>query len=234
MCARPLSPRHAQPDWMGGGLVSRQMMHAPPAAIFFPGVNRPCRVRYSRYLRVRTCPRTSVTASSRRRQRCRHRQRSKIAEPSKASSPGEQRSTLVERHDTLTYEWMEQAQECDRGGGRQCDFDDGHVPGSLKMLACSLRLRSTPCCFTGIGLTIHGTQAWRGSGGFITAGGTTASHQRACCKAVVPGTALAVCTHPYLATPKSCLRRACMVSTPYPRVLRSSSHPPSLDQGLNV
>jgi hypothetical protein len=29
MCARPLSPRHAQPDWMGGGLVSRQMMHAP-------------------------------------------------------------------------------------------------------------------------------------------------------------------------------------------------------------
>jgi hypothetical protein len=37
MCASPLSPRHAQPDWMGGGLVSRQMMHAPPsAAIFFP------------------------------------------------------------------------------------------------------------------------------------------------------------------------------------------------------
>ena len=36
MCARPLSPRHAQPDWMGGGLVSRQMMQAPPlAAIFF-------------------------------------------------------------------------------------------------------------------------------------------------------------------------------------------------------
>jgi hypothetical protein len=31
MCARPLSPRHAQPDWMGGGLVSRQMMHAPPS-----------------------------------------------------------------------------------------------------------------------------------------------------------------------------------------------------------
>ena len=29
MCASPLSPRHAQPDWMGGGLVSRQMMHAP-------------------------------------------------------------------------------------------------------------------------------------------------------------------------------------------------------------
>ena len=25
MCASPLSPRHAQPDWMGGGLVSRQM-----------------------------------------------------------------------------------------------------------------------------------------------------------------------------------------------------------------
>jgi hypothetical protein len=24
MCASPLSPRHAQPDWMGGGLVSRQ------------------------------------------------------------------------------------------------------------------------------------------------------------------------------------------------------------------
>ena len=22
MCASPLSPRHAQPDWMGGGLVS--------------------------------------------------------------------------------------------------------------------------------------------------------------------------------------------------------------------
>ena len=32
MCASPLSPRHAQPDWMGGGLVSRQMMHAPPSA----------------------------------------------------------------------------------------------------------------------------------------------------------------------------------------------------------
>ncbi len=33
MCANPPSPRHAQPDWMpdwmGGGLVSRQMMHAP-------------------------------------------------------------------------------------------------------------------------------------------------------------------------------------------------------------
>ena len=28
-CASPPSPRHAQPDWMGGGLVSRQMMHAP-------------------------------------------------------------------------------------------------------------------------------------------------------------------------------------------------------------
>ena len=38
MCASPLSPRHAQPDWMGGGLVSRQMMHAPPsAAISIPG-----------------------------------------------------------------------------------------------------------------------------------------------------------------------------------------------------
>ena len=35
MCARPLSPRHAQPDWMGGGLVSRQMMHAPPSAAIF-------------------------------------------------------------------------------------------------------------------------------------------------------------------------------------------------------
>jgi hypothetical protein len=34
MCASPLSPRHAQPDWMGGGLVSRQMMHAPPSAAF--------------------------------------------------------------------------------------------------------------------------------------------------------------------------------------------------------
>ena len=32
MCASPLSPRHAQPDWMGGGLASRQMMHAPPSA----------------------------------------------------------------------------------------------------------------------------------------------------------------------------------------------------------
>jgi hypothetical protein len=32
MCASPLSPRHAQPDWMGGGLVSRQMMHTPPSA----------------------------------------------------------------------------------------------------------------------------------------------------------------------------------------------------------
>ena len=37
MCASPLSPRHAQPDWMGGGLVSRQMMHAPPSVIFVPG-----------------------------------------------------------------------------------------------------------------------------------------------------------------------------------------------------
>jgi hypothetical protein len=35
MCARPLSPRHAQPDWIGGGLVSRQMMHAPPSAVIF-------------------------------------------------------------------------------------------------------------------------------------------------------------------------------------------------------
>jgi hypothetical protein len=32
MCASPLLPRHAQPDWMGGGLVSRQMMHAAPSA----------------------------------------------------------------------------------------------------------------------------------------------------------------------------------------------------------
>ncbi len=40
MCASPLSPRHAQPDWMGGGLVSRQMMHAPPsAAISFEGAS---------------------------------------------------------------------------------------------------------------------------------------------------------------------------------------------------
>jgi hypothetical protein len=29
MCASPPSPRHAQPDWMGGGLVSRQMTQAP-------------------------------------------------------------------------------------------------------------------------------------------------------------------------------------------------------------
>ena len=36
MCASPLSPRHAQPDWMGGGLASRQMMHAPPSATIFP------------------------------------------------------------------------------------------------------------------------------------------------------------------------------------------------------
>ena len=35
MCARPPSPRHAQPDWMGGGLVSRQMMHAPPSAAIY-------------------------------------------------------------------------------------------------------------------------------------------------------------------------------------------------------
>jgi hypothetical protein len=28
MCASPPSPRQAQPDWMGGGLVSRQMMQA--------------------------------------------------------------------------------------------------------------------------------------------------------------------------------------------------------------
>jgi hypothetical protein len=35
MCASPLSPRHAQPDWMGGGLVSRQMKHAPPSAAIF-------------------------------------------------------------------------------------------------------------------------------------------------------------------------------------------------------
>ena len=41
MCASPLSPRHAQPDWMGGGLVSRQMMHAPPsAAILVSGQRR--------------------------------------------------------------------------------------------------------------------------------------------------------------------------------------------------
>jgi hypothetical protein len=35
MCASPLSPRHAQPDSMGGGLASRQMMHAPPSAGMF-------------------------------------------------------------------------------------------------------------------------------------------------------------------------------------------------------
>ncbi len=54
MCASPPSPRHAQPDWMGGGLVSRQMTQAPAseaisvhggdegaaAAGDFPGVNR--------------------------------------------------------------------------------------------------------------------------------------------------------------------------------------------------
>ena len=34
MCASPLSPQHAQPDWMGGGLVSRQMMHASPSPPF--------------------------------------------------------------------------------------------------------------------------------------------------------------------------------------------------------
>ena len=40
MCASPLSPRHAQPDWMGGGLVSRQIMHDAlrSAAIPVPGL----------------------------------------------------------------------------------------------------------------------------------------------------------------------------------------------------
>ena len=28
----PQSPRYAQLDWMGGGLMSRQMMHAPTSA----------------------------------------------------------------------------------------------------------------------------------------------------------------------------------------------------------
>ena len=38
MCASPPSPRHAQPDWMGGGLVSRQMTQAPaPVAISVHG-----------------------------------------------------------------------------------------------------------------------------------------------------------------------------------------------------
>ena len=27
MCARPVSDRHAQPDWIGGGSESRQTMH---------------------------------------------------------------------------------------------------------------------------------------------------------------------------------------------------------------
>jgi hypothetical protein len=40
MCASPLSPRHAQPDWMGGGLVSRQMMHAPQSAAIHHGFPR--------------------------------------------------------------------------------------------------------------------------------------------------------------------------------------------------
>ena len=31
----PQSPRHTQPDWLGGGLMSRQMMHAPPSAAIF-------------------------------------------------------------------------------------------------------------------------------------------------------------------------------------------------------
>ena len=41
MCASPLSPRHAQPDWMGGGLVSRQMMHAPASAAIFGSSESP-------------------------------------------------------------------------------------------------------------------------------------------------------------------------------------------------
>ena len=40
MCASPLSPRHAQPDWMGGGLVSRQMMHAIFAQASLLGLDR--------------------------------------------------------------------------------------------------------------------------------------------------------------------------------------------------
>jgi hypothetical protein len=31
----PQSPRYAQLDWMGGGLMSRQMMHAQPSAAIF-------------------------------------------------------------------------------------------------------------------------------------------------------------------------------------------------------
>ena len=42
MCASPLSPRHAQPDWMGGGLVSRQMMHAPPVGRHFSVPGESC------------------------------------------------------------------------------------------------------------------------------------------------------------------------------------------------
>ncbi len=35
MCASPPSPRHAQPDWMGGGLASRQMMQARASVAMF-------------------------------------------------------------------------------------------------------------------------------------------------------------------------------------------------------
>jgi hypothetical protein len=33
MCESPPSPRQAQPDWIGGGIVSRQMMHAPDSGM---------------------------------------------------------------------------------------------------------------------------------------------------------------------------------------------------------
>jgi hypothetical protein len=40
MCASPPSPRHAQPDWMGGGLVPRQMTQAPASEAISESIKR--------------------------------------------------------------------------------------------------------------------------------------------------------------------------------------------------
>jgi hypothetical protein len=56
MCASPLSPRHAQ-DWMGGGLVSRQMMHASPSAVISAWLlDRPGRRRTGPVFKVQASP----------------------------------------------------------------------------------------------------------------------------------------------------------------------------------
>ena len=44
MCARPLSPRHAQPHWIAGGSNSRQMVHVADASVPAIEESKSCRL----------------------------------------------------------------------------------------------------------------------------------------------------------------------------------------------